>query len=101
MLASGGKDAPAPSGDDWVFEPKYDGIRILALASGSSVALMTRNGKDKCRQFPEITNAIRTLCVALGHNIVLDGEIVALTRDGEPSRFQDLQGRMHLLDAQQ
>jgi bifunctional non-homologous end joining protein LigD len=101
MLASGGKDASPPSGSDWVFEPKYDGIRILALASGASVALMTRNGRDKCRQFPEITEAVRALSRAAKRNLVLDGEIVALDGRGRPSRFQDLQGRMHLLDVKE
>ena len=54
MLASAGKDFPA--GDEWVFEPKYDGIRIIALITQREVALLTRNGLDKCRQFPEITS---------------------------------------------
>src|SRR5256885_16051348 len=96
MLASAGKEVPA--GDDWVFEPKYDGIRILALVTGDGVALMTRNGHDKCRQFPEITDCLRELGRKLGRNLVLDGEIVALDVRGAPARFQELQGRMHLLD---
>lgn len=96
MLASAGKEVPA--GDEWVFEPKYDGIRIIALLLGDAVALLTRNGHDKCRQFPEITSCLRELARKLGRNLVLDGEIVALDERGEPARFQDLQGRMHVLD---
>lgn len=96
MLASAGKDAPA--GPEWVFEPKYDGIRIIALVTANAVALITRNGHDKCRQFPEITNRLRDLARALGRDLVLDGEIVALDARGEPARFQELQGRMHLVD---
>jgi bifunctional non-homologous end joining protein LigD len=96
MLASPGKDVPA--GDEWVFEPKYDGIRILALITRDAVALMTRNGHDKCRQFPEITGRLGELGRKLGRNLVFDGEIVALDGRGEPARFQELQGRMHLLD---
>src|SRR5687767_9617596 len=94
MLASPGKDVPG--GDDWVFEPKYDGIRIVALAMPAGVALMTRNGHDKCRQFPEISSALTTLAAKLDRNLVLDGEVVALNARGEPDRFQSLQGRMHL-----
>jgi len=97
MLASAGKDVPA--GGEWVFEPKYDGIRIIALLSPDAVALITRNGHDKCRQFPEITSCLQELARKLNRNLVLDGEIVALNSRGEPARFQDLQGRMHLLDA--
>ncbi|MGH7678796.1 MAG: non-homologous end-joining DNA ligase, partial [Gemmatimonadaceae bacterium] len=96
MLASPGKDVPG--GDDWVFEPKYDGIRIVALATTAGVALMTRNGHDKCRQFPEISAALSTLAKALDRHLVLDGEIVALDADGQPGRFQSLQGRMHVVD---
>jgi bifunctional non-homologous end joining protein LigD len=97
MLASAGKEPP--TGDEWVFEPKYDGIRIVALVSHAQVALMSRNGIDKCRQFPEVTRALRALAEKVDRNLVLDGEIVALDADGEPARFQDLQGRMHLADA--
>ena len=97
MLASAGRDMPA--GNEWVFEPKYDGIRIVALATKDGVALVTRNGHDKSMQFPEITNCLRDVVKKLGRSLVLDGEIVALNDRGEPARFQDLQGRMHLLDA--
>jgi bifunctional non-homologous end joining protein LigD len=96
MLASAGGDAP--SGGQWVFEPKYDGIRIIAIIMGDSVGLLTRNGHDKCRQFPEITDCLRDLAKKLGRPLVLDGEVVALDASGQPARFQDLQGRMHLLD---
>ena len=96
MLASAGGDAP--SGGQWVFEPKYDGIRIVAIVMGDSVGMITRNGHDKCRQFPEITDCLRDLARKIGRPLVLDGEVVALDPSGRPARFQDLQGRMHLLD---
>jgi bifunctional non-homologous end joining protein LigD len=93
MLASIGTEIP--SGDDWTFEPKYDGVRVLAFASGSGVRLVTRNGKDKSHQFPEVTAAIRSLAQRRKRPFVLDGEIVAISGDA-PARFQALQGRMHL-----
>ena len=96
MLASAGGDAP--SGAQWVFEPKYDGIRIIAIVMDDAVAMMTRNGHDKCRQFPEITGCLRDLGRKLDRPLVLDGEVVALDASGKPARFQDLQGRMHLID---
>src|SRR5687768_13590959 len=98
MLASPGKGDP-PAGDGWVFEPKYDGIRIVAVVTEDAVALVSRNGIDKCRQFPEITSGLGDLARKAKKNLVLDGEIVAIDEHGEPARFQDLQGRMHLMDA--
>ena len=97
MLASPAKGDP-PTGDDWIYEPKYDGIRIIALARPEGVALITRNGHDKARGFPEIASALRDFARKTGGNLVLDGEIVALDSTGEPGRFQTLQGRMHVLD---
>jgi bifunctional non-homologous end joining protein LigD len=96
MMASIGTDIP--TGDQWTFEPKYDGVRVLAFASGTGVRLITRNGNDKSAQFPEIAAAIRSLAQRRKRPFVLDGEIVALADDA-PARFQALQGRMHLQDA--
>ncbi len=84
-----------PEGDGWTFEPKYDGIRVLAFATADDVRLVTRNGKEKARQFPEVTDALRKLAARARREMVLDGEIVAIA-DGLPARFQRLQGRMHL-----
>lgn len=91
MLAKSGE----PGRGEWVYEPKYDGIRVLAFATPEQVALVTRNGRDKAKQFPEIVEALAGLTRELGDPLVLDGEIVAL-RDGEVVRFEALQGRMHL-----
>ena len=96
MLATAGKETP--TGEQWVFEPKYDGIRIIALVLSDAVALLTRNGHDKSVGFPEIAAALRSHARKLGRNLVLDGEIVALDDAGDPARFQDIQGRMHVLD---
>jgi bifunctional non-homologous end joining protein LigD len=96
MMASIGTDIP--TGDRWTFEPKYDGVRVLAFASGTGVRLVTRNGNDKSAQFPEVTAAVRALAQRRKRPFVLDGEIVALAGD-KPARFQALQGRMHLQGA--
>ena len=84
-----------PAGDDWTFEPKYDGIRVLAFATESAAALITRNGNEKSAQFPEIVDALRELAEAHGDPLVLDGEIVPLV-DGSLGRFEALQARMHV-----
>lgn len=93
MLASTGDGLP--EGDVWVFEPKFDGIRLLAYATPSAATLVTRNGNDKTAQFPEIATAVRALAARRKREIVLDGEAVAMRGD-EPLRFQELQGRMHV-----
>jgi bifunctional non-homologous end joining protein LigD len=95
MYASVGSEIP---GEGWTFEPKYDGIRVLAYAIPTEVKLITRNGKDKAPQFPEIVAALKKLASQSKRALVLDGEIVALI-DGEPARFQELQGRMHVKES--
>ena len=94
MYASIGTEIP---GAGWTFEPKYDGVRVLAYATASDVKLITRNGKDKAKQFPEIVASLKKLASQTKRPLVLDGEIVALI-DGEPARFQELQSRMHVKD---
>jgi bifunctional non-homologous end joining protein LigD len=92
MLASVGQEVP--HGEEWTFEPKYDGIRILAFVADGSVSLLSRNGNSKTAQFPEIVAALAGLSRARKKPFVLDGEIVAID-DGAPARFQQLQTRMH------
>ncbi|MDB4877776.1 MAG: putative ligase-like protein [Gemmatimonadetes bacterium] len=106
MLATVGTEIPA--GEGWVFEPKYDGIRILAFVTGNTggntrgkakgkVVLLSRNGLDKTHSFPEIADALSALYARVKKPFVLDGEIVAMQGDS-PLRFQQLQGRMHTSD---
>ena len=116
MYATTGTEIP--HGDDWTFEPKYDGMRVLAFARPTddaeakageaprqrrrlqAVRLMTRNGRDKSAQFPEVVDALRSLAIQAGRPLILDGEIVVLERD-RPGRFQTLQSRMHLQNVEQ
>ena len=95
MYCSIGAEIP---GKGWTFEPKYDGVRVLAYATAIDVKLMTRNGKDKAEQFPELVAALKKLATQTKRSLVLDGEIVALI-DGDPARFQELQGRMHVKES--
>jgi bifunctional non-homologous end joining protein LigD len=83
-----------------VYEPKYDGIRAIAdVAPGGPVRLWSRLGNEKTRQFPEIAGALARWSRRLRAPVVLDGEIVALNAAGEPTGFQQLQGRIHLTGA--
>jgi bifunctional non-homologous end joining protein LigD len=82
-----------PRGDGWVFEPKYDGIRILAVANGADVQLLSRNAIDRTSDFPEVAGAVRALAKQSRLDpLVLDGELVARTAGGI-GRFSDLQQR--------
>src|SRR4051812_6443688 len=83
-----------PAGRDWTFEQKYDGMRVVAAVSSRGAKLVTRNGRDKSAQFPEIAAALRALATRRKRSLILDGEIVALVR-GKPAAFQALQGRLH------
>jgi bifunctional non-homologous end joining protein LigD len=79
--------AEAPDGADWLHEIKFDGYRILARVADGGVRLISRNGKDWTRKFPEIAGILEQLPV---ERALIDGEVVALTRDGA-SNFQRLQ----------
>jgi bifunctional non-homologous end joining protein LigD len=85
-----------PEGDGWTYEPKYDGIRVLAFATADAASLVTRNRNEKASQFPEVVEELRRLARDLAMPLVLDGEIVGLGAEGELLRFGSLQGRMHV-----
>ncbi len=90
---------------NFVYEPKYDGIRALveidSARNGPVVRLWSRNGNDKTTQFPTVAQALRSAAAnaKLKGPVILDGELVALLPDGRPGGFQRLQGRIHLSDA--
>jgi DNA ligase D-like protein (predicted ligase)/DNA ligase D-like protein (predicted 3'-phosphoesterase) len=87
--------AKAPFADPaWLYEIKYDGVRVLAERRGERVALYGRSGQDTTSRYPEIVRALESLAI---DRFVIDGEIVALDASGRPS-FQRLQPRMGLTD---
>ena len=87
-----------------VFEPKYDGIRALVAVAPAlsvdgdrpSVQLFSRLGNDKTAQFPEIVEPLLELARDLEGPVLLDGEIVAIDKDGDALGFQHLQGRINV-----
>jgi bifunctional non-homologous end joining protein LigD len=78
-----------PVTGDWIYELKFDGIRLIALKADGKVSLLSRNQNDLSGRFPEIVEAIENLSA---RQCVIDGELVALDEEGRSS-FQLLQAR--------
>lgn len=83
------------SDEDWIFERKLDGIRLLLYRNGDDVRLLTRNRKRRNSTFPEIVDALREQHL---DDVVLDVEVVAF--DGDLTSFSRLQGRSQVQDEQ-
>jgi bifunctional non-homologous end joining protein LigD len=82
---------------DWFFEPKFDGLRVLARQGGKELALLSRNQKSQNFQFPDIVAALRK---SLPRRAIIDGEVVCLDEQGNSS-FRLLQQRFHLQNARE
>ncbi|CAM3980226.1 DNA ligase (ATP) [Bordetella tumbae] len=84
-------DAMPRGAQDWLYEMKFDGYRILARIEGAEVKLFTRNGHDWSAKMPHLVRELSALQRDTGFgNAWLDGEIVVLSSEGIPS-FQSLQ----------
>ena len=81
--------AKPPATGDWIYELKFDGIRLIGIKRDEKVSLLSRNQNELTERFPEIVEAIRILPV---RECVIDGEVVALDEEGRSS-FQLLQAR--------
>ncbi|MEX1181866.1 MAG: ATP-dependent DNA ligase [Gemmatimonadota bacterium] len=79
-----------PSGEGWVYEPKWDGFRCLAFRDGADVELRSKAGKPLGRYFPDVVEALRALAAT---RFVLDGEIVIQFEDR--LSFEQLLLRIH------
>jgi len=79
-----------PPGEDWIFEPKWDGFRTLIFRDGDEVFIQSRDEKPLNRYFPELIDPIKA---QLPKRCVLDGEIVIATKEGLD--FDTLQMRLH------
>src|SRR5205809_4561397 len=79
-----------PAGEDWVFEPKWDGFRALVFRDGDEILIQSRDEKPLGRYFPELLGPLRS---ALPSRCVLDGEIVIVK--GNSLDFDALQLRLH------
>lgn len=76
-----------PQGNDWLHEIKFDGYRAIIAAKGSDVRLYTRNGLDWTEKFGPLVRAVAAMDLPPA---LIDGEIVAFDKDGNPS-FSALQ----------
>jgi bifunctional non-homologous end joining protein LigD len=97
MLAAS-HDAGAFDDPDWLFEVKWDGVRVIATTQrpgageDGRTVLVSRQGNDVTAAYPELASLWERV---LARNAVLDGEVVSFSADGVPS-FQRLQRRMHV-----
>lgn len=89
-LGDGAFDDP-----QWSFEPKWDGIRAIAVC-GEATVLVSRNGNDITAAYPEL-HRLHERFVAI--EAMVDGEIVAL--EGVTPSFEKLQSRMHVRDTRE
>ena len=82
--------ADIPQGPGWLYEPKWDGFRVIAFRDGDDVHLGSRKGQPLQRYFPEVLEPLRQ---ALPARAVVDGEIIIATPRGLD--FDALQMRLH------
>src|SRR5580765_7684528 len=68
-----------PSGDGWIFEPKWDGFRTLVFRDGDEMFIQSRDERPLDRYFPELVETLKT---RIPERCVLDGEIVIASDHG-------------------
>jgi bifunctional non-homologous end joining protein LigD len=86
MLATLG--TAVPSGSEWLYEVKWDGYRALCFVEGGKVRMLSRRGTKLDKQFATVAQALAQSVKA--DAAIIDGEVVALDDNGNPS-FQHLQ----------
>jgi ATP-dependent DNA ligase len=79
-----------PTGEDFFYEPKWDGFRCIVFRDGDEVELGSRNERPLTRYFPEVVAAVKA---NLPEKCVIDGEIVVPR--GDRLHFEDLLQRIH------
>lgn len=79
-----------PTGPEWIYEVKWDGVRALAFIADGKVKLTGRSGRAMEAQYPELAAIAGQINAK---EAVLDGEIVAFDANGVPS-FAEIQPRI-------
>lgn len=79
-----------PEGENWLYEPKWDGFRCIAFCEGDEIDLRSKNGQPLARYFPEVVEELKKLKAG---NFVLDGELMIW--HGDSPSFDDLLQRIH------
>lgn len=80
-----------PAGEDWLYELKYDGYRIIAFVEANRVRLITRGGHDYTSHFQEVASSL--IDWASGRAMILDGEMTVTDPSGK-TNFGALQNYM-------
>ena len=88
QLARSAKELP--EGDEWCYEPKWDGFRTIVFRDGDDVRLQSRNGRPMNRYFPDVVEQVKKLPAK---RVVLDGEMVVTVDDVQ--EFDLLSQRIH------
>src|SRR5256885_10653459 len=83
-----------PEGDEWQYEPKWDGFRCLAFRDRQDVQLQSKSGQPLTRYFPEL---VRCFLKLKAERFVLDGEIAVPI--GQRFSFDELLQRIHPADS--
>jgi len=89
MLCERGTWGQFPQGSNWIYEPKLDGIRILAN-KGDTIKMIGRSGEDYTTKFPEVVEDLRKIAL----RFIPDGELCPVSGD-----FRSIAGRVHLKDS--
>jgi ATP-dependent DNA ligase len=79
-----------PAGENWQYEPKWDGFRCLAFRDGDDVYMQSKSGQPLARYFPEVVSLLQKL---KAKQFVLDGEL--MIRIGDALDFDALLQRIH------
>jgi ATP-dependent DNA ligase len=79
-----------PQGEQWQYEPKWDGFRCLAFRDGTEIYLQSKSGQPLARYFPDVVESLSKL---RARKFVLDGEILVPLK-GRAS-FDQLLQRIH------
>jgi len=79
-----------PEGDNWIYEPKWDGFRAIVFKEGDTIFTQSRDLKPLDRYFPEL---LKPYLASFPKSCVIDGEIVVAGDNG--LEFETLQQRLH------
>jgi bifunctional non-homologous end joining protein LigD len=81
--------------EEWIFELKLDGYRIVAMVNGEKIKLTTTELQDYTKKYFVVADALQQL----DHKVILDGEVVALNDEGKPdfSKLQNYKGEGNLV----
>lgn len=79
-----------PAGDEWQYEPKWDGFRCVAFRDGDEIFLQSKAGQPLARYFPDV---VAQLAAIEAKRFIFDGELVIPI--GDALSFDELQLRLH------